>query len=77
MSSLKQQENTLHRTTLSKKWQDHCTNLPESGMGYQKVNCKVNKEGKEVIMPAIVLNSLIIESVEPIQSENILDITMS
>lgn len=68
---------SLNRITLPEKWKKHCGNLPESGMGYQKVNCKVSKEGKEAIVSGIILNGEFFEAIEQINPENILDISMS
>ena len=72
------QGETLNRVLLPQNWQEHCSNLPESGMGYQKVNCKVAQGplGSEKVVSAIVLNGQFMESVDKIQPENILDISI-
>lgn len=67
----------LHSVKLPESLIKKCSNLPETGMGYQKVNCKVSKDGKEVNINGIVLNCSILETVEPVQIENILDISIT
>jgi len=67
----------LHKATLPKKWQEHCAGLPESGMGYQEVKCRVKKEGKETVVSAIVLNGSIMESVEDIRLDDIISISLA
>lgn len=67
----------LHTVKLPENLIKKCSNLPESGMGYQKVNCKISKDGKETSITGIVLNCSILETVEPVQAESILDISIA
>ena len=75
MSGLKK-EILMNRLTLPEIWKKRCSDLPESGMGYRKVNCKVNFGGKTSTISGIVLNGEILETIEPISAENILDISI-
>lgn len=63
---------------LSSKWSDKLIALPESGMGYQRVNIKL-KSGK-LISELNVHNAeelTIPENVEPFNEEDIIDIEIS
>lgn len=73
-----QGDKPLFKVNLTDKWISRCQEMPESGMGYQKVNCKVLKgEGNSILVPAIVLNCSILESVESIPVQDILDIFLA
>jgi len=66
----------MRTVNLSKKWTEHCSNMPESGMGYQRVICKINKNGREISIPATILNGSILESVIPIDEKDIVNIVL-
>lgn len=67
----------MNRIKLSEKWKKHCSNMPESGMGYQRVICDVkNSDNEEIKISAIVINGSILESVIPVKEENIINIIL-
>lgn len=65
-----QEEKPVNSVNLPQKWIDKCVNMPESGMGYQKVSVKLAKGS----ISGIVLNCSILETVEKVDPEKILDI---
>ncbi len=73
---MSQLDKPIFNTQLDEKWIKHCADMPETGMGFQKVVCKVRKNGNEVTIPAIITNCQYIESVEPIVIRNIVDISL-
>ena len=68
-----QGDQKLHRMKLPENWIQHCVELPESGMGYQAVALRMvgNKS-----VNGIVLNASILETVDPIDPDNILEISL-
>lgn len=66
----------INTSKLPENWIKHCVELPESGMGYQKVILKTNKDGVSRTVSGIVLNCSILETVEPINVENIVEIVL-
>ena len=61
--------------TLGKKWVELLVNLPESGMGYQRVLVRL-KDGRNV-QNAIVFNSELLEvpdEIPPFKSDDIVDV---
>jgi hypothetical protein len=72
-----QGDKPLFRLDLPKKWIDHCVNMPESGMGYQKVIVKAKQGTGTRGVGGIILNCSILETVEEIKAENVLDIVLT
>lgn len=68
-----QGDKPVNSVNLPKKWIDKCVNMPESGMGYQKVSVKVANGS----VSGIVLNCSILETVEKVDPEKILDIIVT
>jgi len=62
------------KVTLPQKWLDHLAHLPESGMGYQRVD--VFFADGEVLRDCVVLNSEVIEIPESYQGKIIRDIRL-
>ncbi|MBI4479108.1 MAG: hypothetical protein HY651_03705 [Acidobacteria bacterium] len=61
--------------TLEKKWVELLENLPESGMGYQRVHIRL-RDGRDV-ENAIVLNSEVLEipdDIAPFRPDDIIDV---
>jgi hypothetical protein len=65
-----QGDKPVNSVKLPQKWIDKCVNMPESGMGYQKVSVRVANGS----FSGIVLNCSILETVERVDPEKILDI---
>lgn len=59
---------------LPQPWIDRLLHLPESGMGYQKVNI-ILKRGK-VLKDVIVLNAEECQTSEPFESSEIIDVQL-
>ena len=63
---------TLH---LPEVWIERLAHLPESGMGYQKVN--IFLKGGAVVKDVIVLNAEECEVSEPFDAEDIVDVQLA
>jgi hypothetical protein len=60
------------RCKLDRRWIDHLLGLPESGMGYQRVDVRLH-DGRE-LRNLLVFNAEEIETPEPLSVEDIADI---
>ncbi len=61
--------------TLEKKWVELLVNLPESGMGYQRVQIRL-KDGRNV-ENVVVFNSEVLQvpdEISPFKSDDIVDV---
>lgn len=67
-----QGDKPLHTVKLPENWIKHCVKMPESGMGYQKVIVKTNQKS----VRGIILNCSILETVEPVEVNNIIGIEL-
>lgn len=65
-----QENKPVNSVNLPEQWIKKCVDMPESGMGYQKVSVKVSNGS----VSGIVLNCSILETVEKVDPEKILDI---
>jgi len=65
-----QGDKPLNSINLPQKWINKCVNMPESGMGYQKVSVKMQNGS----VNGIVLNCSILETLEKVDEEKIVDI---
>ena len=72
-----QGDKPINSIDLPENWVKNCSGLPEYGMGYQKVEVLVIKGDEQVSVNGIVLNCSILETVDEIQPENILDISIA
>lgn len=75
-----QGDKSINRLNLPDSWVKRCSDMPESGMGYQKVDVIVDdgKENKpERVISGIVLNCSVLETVESVDPSKILDISLS
>lgn len=63
---------TVH---LPEYWIDHLVHLPESGMGYQKVN--IFLRGGTVVKDVIVLNAEECQVAEPFDASEIVDVQLA
>ncbi len=61
------------RLTLDKKWTDRLVQLPESGMGYQRVRVRL-KDGR-TIENAVALNGQILQISDEVKGFDPADIT--
>jgi len=65
----------MNTVRLSELWSQRLTQMPESGMGYQKVDVLL-KDGR-MIKNVIVLNAEECQASEPFDPEDIANITLS
>lgn len=67
-----QGDKPVNSVSLPQKWINKCVKMPESGMGYQKVSVRLANGS----VSGIVLNCSILETVEKVDPEKILDISV-
>lgn len=60
---------------LPQRWIEQLTHLPESGMGYQRVDIRL-KEGK-ILKGMIVLNAEEVQAPEPFEPSEIVDVQLA
>ena len=65
----------MTKVHLPERWTEHLVRLPESGMGYQRVNI-ILKHGK-VLRDVLVLNAEEAQTPEPFEPSDILDVELA